>query len=107
MMMVPVMVMPAVMVPMVMVVPMMVVMHLNRLHLVDFVLRHDRLLDVCHWHGRRLPCERRHWRGLRACGKHDRARDQSGTEFQQIPKFHKVMPLSRAEKKACTLAIDR
>jgi hypothetical protein len=30
---------------------------------------------------------------LRACGKHDRARDQSSTEIQEIPKLHEFMPL--------------
>lgn len=95
--MVPVMMMPAVVPMMVMpmvVMPVMVVVHLDRLHVVDFVLRHDRQLNVCRRHGRRLARERRYGSGLRACGKHDRARDQSGTKFHEIPKFHNVMPLS-------------
>ena len=107
MMMVPVMAMPVMMVPVVMVVPMVAIVHLDRLDVVDFALRHDRLLDVCRRHGRRLARERRQRSRLSACGKHDRARDQSGTEFQQIPKFHDVMHLSQAEKKACSLAIAR
>ena len=93
-MMTPVMMMPAVVTPMVMVVP----VHLHRLHLVDFILRHDRLLDVCRRHGCRLARKRRDGSSLRACGKHDCPRDQSGTDIQEIPKFHDVMPFSRSKR---------
>jgi hypothetical protein len=98
-MMVPVMMAPMVVMPMAMVpammVPVVMVMpvHLNRLDLIDFVLRHDRRLNARRRHARRLTRERRYGSGLRACGKHDRARDQSGTEIQEIPKFHHDMPL--------------
>ena len=73
--------------------------YLYRLHLVDFALRHDRRFDVSHRrYGRRLARERRYGSSLCACSKHDRARDQSSTEIQEIPEFHDVMPLSRAER---------
>lgn len=80
--MVPVMMMPVVVPMMVMpvvMVPVMVIVHLDRLHAVDFVLRHDSLLDACGWHAHRLARERRQGRSLRACGEHNRARDQSST----------------------------
>jgi len=91
----PVMTMPAVvmpaMVPMA-VMPVMVVMpaHLHRLDLVDFVLGNDGRLDVDR--RRRNRCMGgRYRRSLRACSKQERARDQSGTEFEEIPKFHDVI----------------
>jgi hypothetical protein len=86
----PAVVMPA-MVP-VAVMPVMVVMpaHLHRLHLVDFVLRNDGRLDADR--RRRNRCMGwRYGRSLRACGKQKRARDQSSTKFQEIPKFHDVI----------------
>lgn len=97
---VPVMAMPAVVTP-VAVVPVMVAMpaHLHGLHLVDFVLRHDRRLNVCHGrHGDCLGRDRRHGCGLCSCSKQDRAHGQASSELQEIPKFHDFMPLSRAER---------
>jgi hypothetical protein len=98
-MMMPVMVMPVMMVPVAMV-PMMVVpvtvmmpVHLHRLHLIDFILRHDRRLDSHGLHRHGLGRDRRHGRGLCAGSKQDRACDQTSTEFQEIPKFHDFMPL--------------
>ncbi len=101
--MVPVMMMPMVVMPMAMVpammvpvvmVPVVMPVHLDRLDLIDFVLRHDRWLNARRRrHARRLTRDRRYGSGLRACGKHDRACDQSSTEIQEIPKLHDVMPL--------------
>ena len=92
------MVVPMAMVPVVMVMP----VHLDRLDLVDFVLRHDRGRNARRRHSRRL--DRRHGSSLRACGKHDRARDQSSTDIQEIPKFHDVMPLRELKENPLTLA---
>jgi hypothetical protein len=94
-MMAPVMVVPVMMVPVV-VVPMMVMpMHQHGLHLIDFALRDDRRFNVDHsWHGQRVARDRRHGRSLCARSQQDRAGDQSGTELQEIPKFHRLMPLS-------------
>ena len=92
---VPMVVMPMAMVP-VMMVPVVTVMpvHLDRLDLIDFVLRHDCWLDARRRrHARRLTRDRCYGSALRACGKHDRARDQSSTEIQEIPKLHEFMPL--------------
>lgn len=100
-MMMPTVVVPVTMVPVVMVMP----VHQHRLDLIDFVLRHDRRLNACRRRqDRRLTRDRRHGSGLRACGKHDRARDQSGTEIQEIPKFHNVMPLRELREKTPSLA---
>ena len=81
--MVPVMVVPVMMMP----------AHLHGLHLVDFVLRHD-----CRLNGNRRRNDRRthrrYRRSLCGCSKQERARDQSSTELQEIPKFHNFMPLS-------------
>src|SRR5579859_500957 len=87
---VPVMMVPTAVVP-VTVMP----AYLYRLDLIDFVLRHDRRLNVrrCS-HG---SCLCRDWRygcSLRACAKQDRARNQSSTEIQEIPEFHEFKPLS-------------
>ena len=101
---VPMMMTPMAMVP-VMMMPMMMVMpvHLDRLDLVDFVLRHDRRLDLCRRRrGRRQTRDRRYGSGLRACGKHDRARDQSSTEIQEIPKFHEFMPFRELSEREGT-----
>ena len=76
---VPVMVMPA---------------RFDGLHPAGAVLRDDRLFN-CRRPDRRLANERRHGSSLRAGGKHERARGQSSTEIQEIPKFHDVTPLSR------------
>jgi hypothetical protein len=90
----PVMAVPAMMVPMPVVIPVMVMpAHLYRLDLIDFVLRHDRRLNIrrcCHGS---LGRNRRYGRSLRACAKQDRARDQSSTEFQEISEFHEFTPL--------------
>lgn len=87
---VPVMTMPAVVTPVMVVPVMMMPAHLHRLHLVDFVLGDDGWLDADR--RRRNRCMGwRYGRSLRACGKQDRARDQSSTEFQEIPKFHDVI----------------
>jgi hypothetical protein len=98
--MVPMTVVPATMMPTV-VVPMTVMpSHLYRLHLIDFILRHDGRLDVrrcCHRRG--LGRDRRHRSSLRACAEQDRARDQSNTEIQDIPEFHEFKPLSCGERK--------
>ena len=95
--MVPVVVMPVAMMPMVMPV------HLDRLDPIDFVLRHHRRLDLYRRrHVRRLTRERRHGSGLRACGKHDRARDQSSTEIQEIPEFHEFMPFHELSEREGT-----
>ena len=99
-MMAPVMVMPVVTVPAVVtpvaVVPVMVMpAHLHGLHLIDFVLRDDRRLNVYHSrHGRHVARDRRYGSRLCARSQQDRARDQSSTEIQEIPKFHDFMPLS-------------
>lgn len=96
---VPAMMMPAVVTP-VAVVPVMVMpAHLHGLHLIDFVLRHDRRFNVCHGrHDRRVARDRRYGSSLRARSEQDRARDQSSTEIQEIPKFHDFMPLSGGER---------
>ena len=96
---VPVMMMPAVVTP-VMVVPMIVVpTHLHGLHLIDFALRDDRRLNVYHsGQSQRVARYRRYRRGLCARSQQDRARDQSSTEIQEIPKFHDLMPLSCGER---------
>jgi hypothetical protein len=87
---VPVMVTPVVVMP-VMVMP----THLHGLHLIDFVLRHDRRLNVYRSrHAHRVARDRRHGCSLCARSKQDRACDQSSTEIQEIPKFHHSMPLS-------------
>jgi len=113
-MMMPVPVVPMVVVPMVtmpivaapmMVMPVMVMpVHQDGLHPIDFVLRHDCRLDVDRWRGCRLRRDRRHGSGLRARGKQDRTHDQSGTEFEEIPTFHDVMPFHELREKACSLA---
>src|SRR5580658_2094024 len=92
---VPAMMMPAVVTP-VAVVPVMVMpAHLHGLHLIDFVLRDDRRLDAYRGrHGRHLTRDWRYGSSLCARSQQDRARDQSSTEIQEIPKFHDVMPLS-------------
>jgi hypothetical protein len=93
--MVPAMMMPAVVTP-VAVVPVMVMpAHLHGLHLIDFVLRDDRRLNVYHSrHGRHVARDRRYGSRLCARSQQDRARDQSSTEIQEIPKFHHFKPLS-------------
>jgi hypothetical protein len=92
-MMVPVAVMPMMVIPMMMVpVTVMMVAHLHGLHLIDFVLRHDRRNNGY----RRRYCrrlDRRHGRSLCACSKQERACNQSSAELQEIPKFHNFMPL--------------
>lgn len=87
--MMPVMTMPAV-VPIMAVVPVTVMpVHLHRLDVIDFVLRHKRRLNICQCRdGRRVDRERRDGSSLCTCGKHNRTRDQSSTEIQEIPKFH-------------------
>lgn len=88
--MMPMMAMPAVMAPMAVVPVTVMPVHLHRLHLVDFVLGNDGRLDADR--RRRNHCMGwRYGRSLRACSKQDRARDQSSTEFQEIPKFHDVI----------------
>jgi hypothetical protein len=100
-MMMPMAVMPVVMVPVVMVMP----AHLQRLDLIDLVLRHDRRLDICRRRrARRLARDRCDRGRLRACGKHDRARDQSGTEIQEIPRFHEFMAFREVKEKILSLA---
>ena len=93
-MVVPVMVVPVMMMPvMVMVVVMPV--HLHGLHLINFVLRHDRRLNAYQGrHARRLGRDRRYRCSLCGSSKQDRACDQSSTELQEIPKFHDFAPLS-------------
>ena len=77
-------------VPMTMVPVMVMPAHLHRLHLIDFVLGNDGRLDADR--SRRNHCMGwRYGRSLRACGKQDRACDQTSTEFQEIPKFHDVI----------------
>jgi hypothetical protein len=98
----PVTVVPAMMVPAV-VTPVAVVMamptHLHGLHLIDFVLRHDRRLNVDNSrHGRCVTRDRRYGSSLCACGKQDRACDQSSTEIQETRKFHDVMPLPKVRE---------
>jgi hypothetical protein len=95
-MMMPVMMMPAVVTPVVMVpVTVMMPTHLHGLHLIDFALRDDRRFNVDHsGHRQRVARDRRYGRSLCAHSQQDRARDQSGTELQEIPKFHYLMPLS-------------
>ena len=89
------------MMPMMMMMPMVTVpvmvmpAHFDRLHPADAVLRYDGLFN-CRRHVCQPACERRHRSSLCACGKHDRARGQSSTEIQEVPRFHDVMPLSRA-----------
>jgi hypothetical protein len=97
--MMPAVVTPVAMVP-VMVMPVMVMpAHLHGLHLIDFVLRDDRRLNVCDSrHGRRMARDRRYGSSLRARSQQDRACDQSSTEIQEIPKFHDFMPLSGGER---------
>ncbi len=90
----PMVVMPMTMVPVVTVPVVVMPAHLDRLHLVDLVLRHDGLFNVRRRPGCRPACERRHGSSLCACGKHDRARDQSSIEIRKTPKFHDVTPLS-------------
>ena len=93
--MVPVMTMPAVVTPVVVVPVVMMPAHLHGLHLIDFVLRDDRRLNVCDSrHGRRMARDRRHGSSLCAYSQQDRACDQSSTEIKEIPKFHDFMPLS-------------
>ena len=95
MMVMPVTVVPMVMMPVVMVPVVMMPTHLHRLHLIDFALRDDRRFNVDHsGHGQRVARDRRYGRSLRAHGQQDHARDQPGTELQEIPKFHHLMPLS-------------
>lgn len=97
--MMPMAVIPVVMMPVVMVMP----AHLHRLDPIDLVLRHDRRLDLCRRRcARRLARDRRYGSGLRACGKHDRARDQSSTEIQEIPKFHEFMPFHELSEREGT-----
>jgi hypothetical protein len=104
MMVMPVVTMPVVTMPAMVPVAMMPVMvmptYLHRPHLIDFVLRHDRRLDTCDCrHDRRMARDRRYGRSLGACRQQDRAGDQSGTEIQEIPKFHDVMALSGGERR--------
>ena len=105
---VPVMMMPAVVTP-VMVVPMIVVpTHLHGLHLIDFALRDDRRLNVDHsGQSQRVARDRRYGRGLCARCQQDRARDQSSTEIQEIPKFHDLMPFHEVREKTRSLAASR
>jgi hypothetical protein len=91
---VPMMMMPAVVTPVV-VMP----AHLHGLHLIDFVLRDDRRLNICDSrHGRRMARDRRYGSSLRTRSQQDRACDQSSTEIQEIPEFHDFMPLSGGER---------
>jgi hypothetical protein len=91
----PVTVMPMMTVPAVVVPVMVMPAYLHGLHLIDFVLRDDRRLNVYHSrHGRCVARDRRYGRSLCARSQQDRARDQSSTEIQEIPKFHDFMPLS-------------
>ena len=97
--MVPVMMVPAVVTPVVVVPVVVMPAHLHGLHLIDFVLRDDRLINICDSrHGRRMARDRRYGSSLRARSQQDRARDQSSTEIQEIPKFHDFMPLSLGER---------
>ena len=99
MMVMPVMTVPAVVTPVVVVPVMVVPAHLHGLHLIDFVLRDDRRLNVYHSrHGRCVARDRRYGRSLCARSQQDRACDQSSTEIQEIPKFHDFMPLSGGER---------
>ena len=117
MMVMPVMTVPAVVVTPVMVVPvaMMPVMmvtvvptHLHGLHLIDFALRDDRRLNVDHsGQSQRVARDRRYGRGLCARCQQDRARDQSSTEIQEIPKFHDLMPFHEVREKTRSLAASR
>jgi hypothetical protein len=51
-------------------------MHLHGLNLIDFVLRHDRRLNVYQSrYGRRVARDRRYGRSLRARSQQDRTRD--------------------------------
>ena len=96
---VPVTTMPAVVTPVVMVVTVMPT-HLHGFQPIDFALRDDRRFNVDQsGHGQRVARDRRYGRGLCARSQQDRARDQSGTELQEIPKFHHLMPLSRGERR--------
>ena len=96
---VPVMMMPAVVTPVVMVPVVVMPAHLHGLHLIDFVLRDDRRLNACDSrHARRVARDRRYGSSLRTPRQQDRARDQSSTEIQEIPKFHEFMPLSGGER---------
>jgi hypothetical protein len=91
----PVVVVPVVVMPMAMMPVMAMIMHLQGLHLVDFVLRYDCRLHVCHSrHSQRVARDRRYGCSLCAHSQQDRARNQTSTEFQEIPKFHHLMPLS-------------
>ncbi|HET7889725.1 MAG TPA: hypothetical protein VFL62_26130 [Bradyrhizobium sp.] len=94
----PVMAMPVTMMPMT-VMP----VHLHRLHLIDFVLGNDGRVDADRRrHARRKS--RRHGRSLCAYSQQDRARNQSGTEIEEMPEFHEFKPLSRDEtEKTCSL----
>jgi predicted RNA polymerase sigma factor len=107
-MMVPMPVVPVMMMP-VAVVPMMVVpAHLHGLHLIDFALRDDRRLNVYHsGHSQRVARDQRYGRGLCARSQQDRARDQSSTEIQEIPKFHDLMPFHEVREKTPSLAASR
>jgi hypothetical protein len=97
--MVPVMMVPAVVTPVVVVPVVVMPAHLHGLHLIDFVLRNDRRLNVCDSrHGRRMARDRRHGSSLCAYSQQDRACDQSSTEIQEISKFHDFMPLSGGER---------
>ena len=94
-----VMVVPAVMTPVVVVSVVVMPAHLHGLHLIDFVLRDDRRLNVCDSrHGRRMARDRRYGSSLRTRSQQDRACDQSSTEIQEISKFHDFMPLSGGER---------
>jgi hypothetical protein len=96
---VPVMTVPAVVTPVTMVPVAVMPAHLHGLHLIDFILRHDRRLNVDNSrHGRRLARDRRYGSSLCACGKQDRACDQSSTEIQETRKFHDVMPLPKVRE---------
>jgi hypothetical protein len=73
---VPVMMVPVVMTPVVVVPVMVMPMHLHGLNLIDFVLRHDRRLNVYQSrYGRRVARDRRYGRSLRARSQQDRTRD--------------------------------
>ena len=104
----PVMAVPAVVTP-VTVVPVAVMpAHLHGLHLIDFILRHDRRLNVDNSrHGRCVTRDRRYGRSLCARSQQDRARNQSSTEIQEIPKFHDLSPFHEVREKTCSLAAPR
>jgi len=74
----PVMVVPMVVVPTVMpmVMPMVVVMPVDhyRFDVIDLILRHEGIFDVCRGRqSRRFDRNRRYGSGLRGCGKHSGA----------------------------------